>query len=152
MFIYLWRGTYKLLSVSLSSSDFISPEGRSEIKSNAMRVIIFTILASLLFVAGLVLQISSIRQKPLWDRALRESIMCKMNLTDVAECGISDKPDLTEVSGSIIVFFCGGLLVSSWAWTSASLRTWKRYLRRYEIFRSVRLCFVTSDFTCLFIK
>jgi hypothetical protein len=55
-----------------------------------------------------------------------------MNLTDMAECGISDKPDLTEISGSIAVFFCGGLLISSWGWTSASVRIWKRYLRRFE--------------------
>jgi hypothetical protein len=75
MMIYFWKGTYKLLSVSLSSSDFISPEGRAEVKSYAMRVIVFTLCATLIFVAALVLQINSIRQRPVWERSLRESIM-----------------------------------------------------------------------------
>jgi hypothetical protein len=50
-----------------------------------------------------------------------------MNLTNMAECGVStEKPDILFVLGNIIIYFCGGLLVSSWAFTNSSLNVWKR--------------------------
>lgn len=53
-----------------------------------------------------------------------------MNLTDVAECVISDKADVSLIIGNVAVFFVGGVLVSCWAWTCASVRTWKRWFQR----------------------
>jgi len=72
---YLWKGTYRLLSVSLSSSDFISPQGRSEIKSNAARVILFAVTSFSIVIATLILQVYESRSVPLLNKSLRESIL-----------------------------------------------------------------------------
>ncbi|XP_021947837.1 smoothened homolog [Folsomia candida] len=128
---YIFRGTHCLFSVSLSSSDFISAEGNAEIKSNAVRATIFSLLTIVLLGTGFYVQINSIRSQPTFDNSLRESFLCKMNLTVVAECGTPEKPSVYLVLENVIVFFCGGLLVSSWAWTSSSINIWKHSIKTF---------------------
>jgi len=70
--IYFWRGIYQLLSVSLSSSDFISDKGRAEIKSNATRVAGFSLAFLTLVVTSLVFQFKLMSAKPVWEKSLKE--------------------------------------------------------------------------------
>lgn len=72
---YIFRGTHCLFSVSLSSSDFISAEGNAEIKSNAVRATIFSLLTIVLLGTGFYVQINSIRSQPTFDNSLRESFL-----------------------------------------------------------------------------
>lgn len=55
---------------------------------------------------------------------------CRMNLTDMAECGASEKPSLVLALGNVIIYCLGGVLVSSWVWTSASLNIWRRNFKK----------------------
>lgn len=55
---------------------------------------------------------------------------CKMNLLDIGECEISEKADVSLVICNVAVFFIGGLLVSTFGWTGASLKSWARYFKR----------------------
>lgn len=52
-----------------------------------------------------------------------------MNLNDGPECTVPEKPNVSTVLGNIAVFFSGGILVSSWAWTSSSMSIWRRSLK-----------------------
>ncbi|ODN01519.1 Smoothened [Orchesella cincta] len=130
MMFYFWRGIYRLLSVSLSSSDFISEKGRAEIKSNATRVAIFSLALLGIVISSLVFQFKLMSAKPVWEKSLKDYFFCQLKLLDVAECELTEKADVSLVVGNVVVFFLGGLLMSSWAWTSASLRTWTRYVKR----------------------
>lgn len=74
MMIYLWRGIYRLLSVSLSSSDFISDKGRTELKSNATRVALFSLGFLATVTGSLIFQFRLMSAQPIWERSLREYI------------------------------------------------------------------------------
>lgn len=71
---YILRGALGLFNVSLSS-DYITPEGSAECKSEAFRAIIFFLLGIVLLVAGLVLQVDSIRSQPKFEKSLRENFL-----------------------------------------------------------------------------
>ncbi|CAG7784874.1 unnamed protein product, partial [Allacma fusca] len=130
MAIFLIRGVSRLVSVLVSSSDFISSRGRSEVKSNAVRVGAFTASAIALASFFAYTQYQDMNMKPIWAKTRRDQLVCNLNLTIVAECDTGAKPSASFAMTTISAFFIGGILVSSWAWTGASYRTWRRFLIR----------------------
>ena len=75
MSVYLWKGFYRLMNVLLSSSGFIPDNSREHIKANAMRVLAFSIVASIITFMFLGLEINHMQMRPVWQQSLRESLM-----------------------------------------------------------------------------
>lgn len=135
---FFWRGVYRLVTVTLSGSDFITKEGRDYIKCTRNRVIAFSlgmIGAGVLYgvCQGLVW-----REEPDWERSLEEHLLCKLRVSlrgggeEEEGCEVPEegRGKVKWVLGQAVAFFVGGGLVASWGFTGETGRTWRRWLRK----------------------
>lgn len=54
-----------------------------------------------------------------------------VGLTGHGDCRIEVRPSLAMVQLHLLALFTSGVVMSSWVWTSSTVDTWIRFLKRY---------------------
>lgn len=49
---------------------------------------------------------------------------------EVSDCKIEMRPSTAKLQLHLLALFSTGILMSSWVWTSSTVDTWCRFLRR----------------------
>ena len=75
MLLYSWRGIYRLISVSVSSSDYVSSQQRRTLKSRAFRMGLFSVFATILLVAFLFGQSYELQWRAFWEKSRRDFLV-----------------------------------------------------------------------------
>ncbi|KAK3890719.1 hypothetical protein Pcinc_005354 [Petrolisthes cinctipes] len=134
---FLIRGMKKLIYLKMECFNIISDTANTKIVETIMRLAIVTL--ALLTFTGITLycHVYQYRNRHLWDRALRDYIMCVSNITSSPElgspssvCVLSARPSINVYKLHLLAFFGAGIIMSSWCWTPNTIQAWKRFLRR----------------------
>ncbi|XP_042205429.1 smoothened homolog isoform X2 [Homarus americanus] len=134
---FLVRGMIKLIYLKMDCFNIISDSANSKIVETIIRLAIITI--TLVTFTGITIycHIYQYRNQHLWDKALRDYIMCVSNMTAAAQfssrssvCTIAERPSINIYKLHLLALFGAGIIMSSWCWTPNTLQAWKRFLRR----------------------
>ena len=60
---------------------------------------------------------------------------------DQNHCRMDSRPSLSMLQLHLLVMFLAGVIMSSWVWTSSTVDTWRRCVRRYG---TMSLCKTTK--------
>ncbi|XP_053643135.2 protein smoothened isoform X2 [Cherax quadricarinatus] len=131
------RGMIKLIYLKMECFNIISDSANSKIVETIIRLALITI--TLVIYTGITIycHIYQYRNQHLWDKALRDYIMCVSNMTAAAQlnsgssvCMIAERPSINVYKLHLLALFGAGIIMSSWCWTPNTLQAWKRFLRR----------------------
>lgn len=111
---------------------------KSKPASSKLHLIIIRMVMCAMFICVFILvtifcHINEFRTSHLWAESLRKFIICKIMAayTDSqASCKIENRPSVALLQLHLLCLFASGILMSSWCWTSSSVETWRRYLKK----------------------
>ncbi|XP_071512212.1 protein smoothened isoform X2 [Panulirus ornatus] len=134
---FLVRGMIKLIHLKMECFNIISDSANSKIVETIIRLAIITITLTIFTGITMYCHIYQYKNQPLWDKALRDYIMCVSNMTAAAQsssgssdCTIAERPSINVYKLHLLALFGAGIIMSSWCWTPNTLQAWKRFLRR----------------------
>ncbi|XP_011634668.1 LOW QUALITY PROTEIN: protein smoothened, partial [Pogonomyrmex barbatus] len=129
---FLCRGLYTLIRLKISSQEIISERASSKIKQTIVRMGLFSIAALAAVIVTFYCHIYEIQNSWQWRQSFRSYMICAIatKYTDVSECKMDVRPSTGKLQLHLLALFSTGILMSSWIWTSSTVDTWCRFLRR----------------------
>lgn len=129
---FLCRGLYTLIRLKISSQEIISERASSKIKQTIVRMGFFSIAILAAVVVTFYCEIYEIQHSWEWRQSFRSYMICAITTmyADVSDCKIDTRPSTGKLQLHLLALFATGILMSSWVWTSSTMNTWCRFLRR----------------------
>ncbi|XP_012541511.1 protein smoothened isoform X2 [Monomorium pharaonis] len=129
---FLCRGLYTLIRLKISSQEIISERASSKIKQTIVRMGLFSIATLAAVVVTFYCHIYEIQNSQQWQENFRSYMICTITTqyADVSECKMDMRPSTAKLQLHLLALFATGVLMSSWIWTSSTVDTWCRFLRR----------------------
>ncbi|KAK3921765.1 Protein smoothened [Frankliniella fusca] len=138
---FLMRGLITLVKVKINSHEIISEKASAKIRETIVRMGFFTLFTFIFVVATFVVHIYEFQHRRSWKESFRTFIICKImrsggvltdgvGLTGHGDCRMEVRPSLAMVQLHILALFTVGVVMSSWVWTSSTVDTWIRFIKR----------------------
>ncbi|XP_012235045.2 protein smoothened isoform X2 [Linepithema humile] len=129
---FLCRGLYTLIRLKISSQEIISERASSKIKQTILRMGLFSILTFAAIVITFYCHIYEFQHSWQWHRSFRNYMICMITTkySDMSECKMDTRPSTGKLQLHLLAPFSAGILMSSWVWTSSTVDTWCRFLKR----------------------
>lgn len=138
---FLLRGLITLIKVKINSHEIISEKASAKIRETIVRMGFFTLFTFIFVVATFVVHIYEFQHRRSWKESFRTFIICKVmrsggvltdgvGLTGHGDCRVEVRPSLAMVQLHILALFTVGVVMSSWVWTSSTVDTWIRFIKR----------------------
>lgn len=138
---FLLRGLFTLIKVKINSNEIISERASAKIRETIVRMGFFTLFTFIFVVATFVVHIYEFQHRRSWKESFRTYIICKImrsggvltdgvGLTGHGDCRMEVRPSLAMVQLHLLALFTAGVVMSSWVWTSSTVDTWLRFLKR----------------------
>ncbi|XP_034246116.1 smoothened homolog isoform X2 [Thrips palmi] len=139
---FLLRGLITLIKVKINSHEIISERASAKIRETIVRMGFFTLFTFIFVVATFVVHIYEFQHRRSWKESFRTFMICKImrsggvltdgvGLTGHGDCRIEVRPSLAMVQLHLLALFTCGVVMSSWVWTSSTVDTWIRFLKRF---------------------
>ncbi|KAJ9592920.1 hypothetical protein L9F63_015425, partial [Diploptera punctata] len=132
-YIYLSRGLITLIYLKISSQQIISERASAKIRETIVRMGLFSLLTLVFVLVTFVCHMYEFQHHNQWKESFRKFITCEIMNSGRAEpsrCRMEHRPSLAMLQLHILVMFLAGMVMSSWVWTSSTLDTWRRCIRR----------------------
>lgn len=131
---FLIRGLIVLVKLKIGSENIISEKASLKIQETIIRLGVFTGVAFLFVFTTFACHLYEYSHQEEWLFSLRQYIICKSNLISgnvgVQKCVLESRPAMALVQIHLLTLFGAGIMMSTWIWTSSTLDSWKRFLRR----------------------
>ncbi|XP_068242026.1 protein smoothened isoform X2 [Palaemon carinicauda] len=134
---FLVQGMMRLVRLKIECSNIISDAANSKIVETIIRLAALTISLVTFTAITIYCHIYQYKNQHLWDKALREYIMCESGMRSDPEdssvspsCKIAHRPNINVYKLHLLALFGAGIAMSSWCWTRNTVNAWKRFLRR----------------------
>ncbi|XP_025831873.1 protein smoothened [Agrilus planipennis] len=126
------RGLILLIKVKIDSRDIISEHSSRKIRSNIVRMGVFTLFIIVFCIITFIYHGYVFMNSHIWDKSLHEFILCKLTSlsTDHSHCRKEVRPSVAMLQLQLLAIFGAGGAVASWVWCAATLHAWTRYVRR----------------------
>ncbi|XP_066159357.1 protein smoothened isoform X1 [Euwallacea fornicatus] len=126
------RGLILLVKVQIDSKEIISENSTRKIRSNIIRMTVFTIFMVIFCVVTIVYHVYVASNRDLWQTSLENYVWCKLTSfgTGYSHCKQSERPSVAMLQLHLIAVFGKGAAMASWVWYSATLHAWGRFIRK----------------------
>lgn len=123
-----------MISVQTSSKDIISARASSKIRNSIMRCGVTAIMTLVFIGATYFYHIYEFLNSKEWYDSFRLFLVCRLTAMhggrEPSECVQRQRPSVALLQLQLLCLFCSAAVMASWAWTGATIDTWKRYIRR----------------------
>ncbi|KAJ8916215.1 hypothetical protein NQ315_016354 [Exocentrus adspersus] len=128
----IMRGLVLLVKVRIDSREIISEHSSRKIRSNIVRMGVFTIFMIVFCIITFGYHVYVAAHSSRWSASLQKYILCKLiNLgSDSSHCKQLERPSVAMLQLQLLAVFGTGIAMSSWVWCDATLHSWGRYIRR----------------------
>ncbi|GLH15390.1 Protein smoothened [Gryllus bimaculatus] len=135
---FIFKVLYTLIMLKISSQDIVSELATSKIQKTIVRIAVFSLFMLVLGITSFICHVYEFLNHRQWKDSFRKLIICKVTASsglssthmDPRQCRLDARPSVSVFQLHLLVFFCAGIVMSSWVWTGSTLRTWRRFLRR----------------------
>lgn len=126
------KGLILLIKVKIDSREIISDHSSRKIRSNIVRMSVFTIFMIVFCVITFGYHNYWSMNKHLWQKSLRNYITCKLTAlsTDFSHCKQESRPSVAMLQLQLLSVFGAGIAMASWVWCDATFHVWGRYIRK----------------------
>jgi len=135
--VLMVRGTIVLLKVKGQNLAFLNGRASTKIKETIIRISFFSVLLCLFFIAVIASHVQESAYLDLWEQSLMNFVRCEASkalLNKSQKCEVKNRPSLPLYRIQIISTFGAGITISTWSWTKATLKTWKKAWIRFRGF------------------
>ncbi|XP_072400944.1 protein smoothened isoform X2 [Diabrotica undecimpunctata] len=139
IFGYSWHmnslqalGLLLLIKVKIESREIISEHSSRKIRSNIVRMGVFTIFMIVFCVITFGYHHYLFENSKQWHESLQNYILCKLTSlsSDSTHCKQDTRPSVAMLQLQLLAVFGSGIAMGSWVWCDATLHSWGRYIRR----------------------
>ncbi|XP_069696692.1 protein smoothened isoform X2 [Periplaneta americana] len=130
---FLTRGLITLVRLKINSQEIISERASAKIRETIVRMGLFSLFTFVFVLVTFVCHVYEFHHHSDWRESFRKFIVCRIMSSgnaDTKRCKIESRPSLSMMQLHILVMFLAGVIMSSWVWTSSTVDTWRRCLRR----------------------
>ncbi|XP_034947663.1 protein smoothened [Chelonus insularis] len=128
---FLSRGLVTLIRLKISSQEIISERASVKIRGTIIRMGCFSVFTFLAVVITVYCHMYDFQNSSKWHQSFRDYMICLITkYSEDSECKMKYKPSVTKLQLHLLAPFLAGVLMSSWVWTSSTIDTWIRFLRR----------------------
>ncbi|KAJ6646366.1 Protein smoothened [Pseudolycoriella hygida] len=130
---FIIRGMIMLFDLKNFATGIKSLTVSNKIHLTIVRIGLTTMFAFVFILVAVICQIYEFRNSHLWTAGLRELIICKIlsTYTDVhTACKLENRPSVAILQLQLLCLFGSGIVMSSLCWTTSSIDTWKRYIKK----------------------
>ncbi|CAH1113633.1 unnamed protein product [Psylliodes chrysocephalus] len=126
------KGLVLLVKVKIDSREIISEHSSRKIRSNIVRMGVFTIFMIVFCIITFVYHHYIFENSQHWDMSLQNYILCKLTSlsSDSTHCKQTARPSVAMLQLQLLAVFGSGIAMASWVWCDATLHSWGRYIRR----------------------
>ncbi|XP_014469047.1 PREDICTED: protein smoothened-like isoform X5 [Dinoponera quadriceps] len=141
---FLSRGLFTLISLKISSREVMSERASAKIRETIIRMGLFFIFTLAAVGVMFYCHIYEFMHSWQWRQSFRNYMICAITTkySDESECKMEKRPSAGKMQLHLLAPFFAGILMSSWVWTSSTVDTWSRFLKR------TRLLCVCRTFNC----
>ncbi|CAG9827161.1 unnamed protein product [Diabrotica balteata] len=126
------KGLLLLIKVKIESREIISEHSSRKIRSNIVRMGVFTIFMIVFCVITFGYHHYLFENSKQWHESLQNYILCKLTSlsSDSTHCKQDTRPSVAMLQLQLLAVFGSGIAMGSWVWCDATLHSWGRYIRR----------------------
>ncbi|XP_014468938.1 PREDICTED: protein smoothened-like isoform X2 [Dinoponera quadriceps] len=141
---FLSRGLFTLIRLKISSREIMSERASAKIRETIIRMGLFFIFTLAAVGVTFYCHIYEYMHSWQWRQSFRNYMVCAITTkySDESECKMDTRPSAGKMQLHLLAPFFAGILMSSWVWTSSTVDTWSRFLKRTfncEIEEPIRL-------------
>ncbi|XP_014469043.1 PREDICTED: protein smoothened-like isoform X2 [Dinoponera quadriceps] len=129
---FLSRGLFTLISLKISSREVMSERASAKIRETIIRMGLFFIFTLAAVGVMFYCHIYEFMHSWQWRQSFRNYMICAITTkySDESECKMEKRPSAGKMQLHLLAPFFAGILMSSWVWTSSTVDTWSRFLKR----------------------
>ncbi|KZC04568.1 PREDICTED: protein smoothened [Dufourea novaeangliae] len=129
---FLSRGLITLIRLKITSQEIISERASAKIRETIVRMGLFSIFTFAAVLVTFYCHIYEFQHSWKWRQSFRNYMICAITTKclDISECKMEVRPSAAKMQLHLLLPFFSGILMSSWVWTSSTVDTWTRFLRR----------------------
>ncbi|XP_056644172.1 protein smoothened [Diorhabda carinulata] len=126
------KGLLLLIKVKIESREIISEHSSRKIRSNIVRMGVFTIFMIVFCVITFGYHHYIFENSSQWNKSLQDYIYCKLTSlsSDSTHCKQDSRPSVAMLQLQLLAVFGSGIAMASWVWCDATLHAWGRYIRK----------------------
>ncbi|XP_037934792.1 protein smoothened [Teleopsis dalmanni] len=127
---FVIRGMIMLFGLKHFANDIQSTSASNKIHLIIVRMGLCALFTLIFILVILACHITEFRHSNDWAESLRKYVICRISSDEHTLCKIENRPSVAVLQLHLLCLFGSGIVMSTWCWTSSSIETWKRYIKK----------------------